>query len=79
VHWKRFVVQTLTKLTVEGFSDVDWVGSHSDRRSTSGYCTFIGGNLVTWRSKKQTVVDHSSTEAEYRAMAHMKLYLEGGE
>ncbi|KAK9924401.1 hypothetical protein M0R45_032770 [Rubus argutus] len=42
----------------------------SDRRSTSGYFTFVGGNLVTWKSKKQKVVARSSAEAEYRGMAH---------
>ena len=41
-----------------------------DRRSTSGYCTFVGGNLVSWRSKKQSVVARSSAEAEFRALAH---------
>ena len=40
-------------LQVEAFIDVDWVGSVVDRRSTSGYYTFVGGNLVTWRSKKR--------------------------
>ena len=50
------------------FSDADWAGSLTDRRSTTGYCTFIWGNIVTWRSKKQPVVARSSAEAEFRAM-----------
>ena len=57
-------------LFVVGFSDADWAGSCSDRRSTSGYCTFVGGNLVTWHSKKQNVVARSSAEAKYCAMTH---------
>ncbi|TYK21505.1 putative mitochondrial protein [Cucumis melo var. makuwa] len=44
-------------------------GSVIDRKSTSGYCTFVWGNLVTWRSKKQSVVARSSGEAEYRAIS----------
>ncbi|RVX05607.1 Retrovirus-related Pol polyprotein from transposon RE2 [Vitis vinifera] len=40
-----------------------------DRRSTSGYFTFVSGNLVTWKSKKQNVVARSSAEAEFRGMA----------
>ena len=56
-------------LQVEAYSDSDYGSSVVDRRSTSGYCTFVGGNLVTWRSKKQNVVARSSAEAEFRAMA----------
>ena len=57
-------------LQIEAFTDADWAGSVTDRRSTFGYCTFLGGNLVTWRSKKQSVVARSSAEAEFRSMAH---------
>ncbi|XP_021802743.1 uncharacterized protein LOC110746808, partial [Prunus avium] len=57
-------------LEVVGYTDADWAGSITDRRSTSGYFTFVGGNLVTWWSKKQNVVSRSGVEAEYRGMAH---------
>jgi len=52
------------------YSDADWARDAIDRRTTSGYCIFVGGNLISWKNKKQTVVARSSTEAEYRAMAH---------
>ena len=53
---------------VECFTDADWVGSKEDRRSISSYCVFVGGNLVSWKSKKQGVVFRSSAESEYRGM-----------
>ena len=48
---------------IQLFTDADWASSPVDRRSISGYCTFLWGNLVTWRSKKQNVVSQSSAEA----------------
>lgn len=59
-----------TNMRIEVFTDADWAGSITNRRSTSRYCTFIWGNLVTWRSKKQTVVSRSSAAPEFKAMAH---------
>ena len=56
-------------LKVEGYTDTDWAGSKDDRRFTSGYFTFVGGRLATWRSKKQPIVARSSVEAEFRGMA----------
>jgi Reverse transcriptase (RNA-dependent DNA polymerase) len=55
-------------LEVVGYSDADWAGCAIDRKSTAGYFTFVGGNLVTWKSKKQNVVTLSSAEAEFRGM-----------
>jgi deoxyxylulose-5-phosphate synthase len=55
-------------LRVEGYTYADLAGNISDRKSTSGYFTLVGGNLVTWRSKKQKVVAISSAEAEFRGM-----------
>lgn len=54
---------------IEVYTDADWAGFVTDRRAISGYCTYVWGNLVTWRSKKQLVVACSSAEAEYRAIA----------
>ena len=66
---KGLVYENKGHTQIVGYSDVDWAGSPTDRRSTSGYCVFIGGNLISWKSKKQNVVARSSAEAEYRAMA----------
>ena len=56
--------------TIEGYVNADWAEDQLTRKSTSGYPTFVGGNLVTWRSKKQKVVAQSSAEAKFRGMAH---------
>ena len=58
-----------TDQTVKVYTDADFAGSIVDYRSTSGYCTFIFGSLVTWKSCKQDRVSRSSAEAEYRALA----------
>ncbi|RVW65369.1 Retrovirus-related Pol polyprotein from transposon RE1 [Vitis vinifera] len=51
------------------YIDADYASSPIDRRSTTSYYTFLGCNLVTWRSKKQNVVARLSAEAEFTAMA----------
>jgi hypothetical protein len=57
-------------MEVQCYSDADYNGYPFSRRSTSGFCVLFGGNLVSWKSKKQNVVARSSAEAEYRAMAN---------
>ncbi|CAN1338667.1 Retrovirus-related Pol polyprotein from transposon TNT 1-94 [Linum perenne] len=54
---------------IELYTDASWASSITDRKSTSGYCSYVWGNLVTWKSKKQSVVARSSAEAEYRSLA----------
>jgi hypothetical protein len=50
-----------------GFSDSDFAGCKSDRKSTSGTCHLFSNSLVSWHSKKQVSVALSTAEAEYVA------------
>lgn len=51
------------------FPDANYGRCKDDNRSTLGYFMFVGGNLVSWRTKKHNVVFSSTVESEYKAMA----------
>jgi len=51
------------KLRMEVYTYANYAGFDTYRKSTSGYCMFLGENLVTWRSKKQDFVARSNAEA----------------
>ena len=78
LHILRYVKGTMfhglhfpfrSSLILQAYSDFDWAGDPTDQRSTTGYCFFLRNSLISWRSKKQTVVARCSTKAEYRALA----------
>nr|XP_025703378.1 uncharacterized protein LOC112805187 [Arachis hypogaea] len=83
-HWKavkcilRYIAVTVlagikfqkcADLRLLAFADADWTGNLEDRKLITGYCVYLGSNLVSWRSNKQAKVSRSSTGAEYRSMA----------
>ncbi|XP_071699438.1 uncharacterized mitochondrial protein AtMg00810-like [Rutidosis leptorrhynchoides] len=54
---------------LHAYCDSDWAKCKMNRKSVSGYLVYLCGSLVSWKSKKQSVVSRSSAEAEFRAMA----------
>jgi hypothetical protein len=85
LHWQsvkrllRYLKQTIhyglhfqksNSRVLQAFTDADWAGNRDDRRSTGGYCIFLGKNLISWSCRKQATVARSSTEAEYKSLAN---------
>ena len=56
---------------LKAFSDSDWAGAPDDRRSITGYCIYLNGCLISWKSRGQKHVTLSSTEAEYVAVSEV--------
>ncbi|KAK4342722.1 hypothetical protein RND71_038538 [Anisodus tanguticus] len=57
--------------TLVSYTDADRGGCPDTRRSTSGYCMFLGNNLISWFAKRQSTLSHSSAKAEYRGVANV--------
>ncbi|XP_017431953.2 uncharacterized mitochondrial protein AtMg00810-like [Vigna angularis] len=55
------------EVQITSYSDADWCGDKTDRKSTAGYIFFMEGSPISWSSRKEPVVALSSCEAEYIA------------
>ncbi|XP_020699665.1 uncharacterized protein LOC110111935, partial [Dendrobium catenatum] len=56
-------------LELRTYSDANWASDTSDQKSVSGFCTFLGPNLISWTVKNKATVAKFSTEAEYRYLS----------
>ncbi|XP_051150330.1 secreted RxLR effector protein 161-like [Andrographis paniculata] len=77
IHIPRYVKGTLlhglhfyshSSLTLSGYSYGDWASDPTGRHSATSFYFFLGDSLISWRSKKQTLVSRSSVESKYRTL-----------
>ena len=54
---------------MEGYTDARWISSVGDNKSTTGRVFTLGGGAISWKSKKQTLITHSTMESEFVALA----------
>ncbi|GJS65709.1 ribonuclease H-like domain-containing protein [Tanacetum coccineum] len=64
-------IHASTTAQLTAYTDADWAGCPVTRRSSSGYCVFLGDNLLSWCGKRQVTLSRSSAEVEYRGVANV--------
>ena len=67
-------------LDLIGFTDSDWAGDNTNRKSTLGYVFMLAEGPIIYSSKKQSAIALSSTEVEYRGVVNATtqcLWLQG--
>ncbi|GJX22303.1 ribonuclease H-like domain-containing protein [Tanacetum coccineum] len=68
-HGLQFHVSSTSQLNA--YTEADWAGCPITRRSISGYCMFLGDNLLSWSAKRQVTLSRSNAEAEYHGVANV--------
>ncbi len=53
---------------ISGYCDADYAGDLANAKSTSGYIILLAGGIISWKSKLQSIIAQSTTEAEYIAI-----------
>nr|GEV65734.1 putative ribonuclease H-like domain-containing protein [Tanacetum cinerariifolium] len=67
----------VSTFNLKAYSDSDYAGANLDRKSTTGGCQFLGGRLISWQCKKQTIMASFTTEAEYVVAAYCSTLVKG--
>jgi hypothetical protein len=68
IIFQSLLLSSTSFLELRAYSDVDHGSDPTDRKSVTGFCIFLGDSLISWKSKKQSIISQSFTEVEYRAM-----------
>ncbi|XP_070041311.1 secreted RxLR effector protein 161-like [Nicotiana tomentosiformis] len=63
------LVKSLFLSVLEEYCDASWITSIGDNKSTSGWIFTLGRRAISWASKKQMCITHSTTESEFIALA----------
>jgi hypothetical protein len=66
--FQSLLLSSTSSLELRAYSNADHGSDPTDRKSVTGFYIFLGDSLISWKSKKQSIVSQSSSEAEYRAM-----------
>ena len=66
-YFEIFYHENSEEVEVQSFIDSDWAGDINNRWSISGYVFRLFGGSIHWMSRKQYVVDLSTTETKYIA------------
>ena len=70
IHYNSSYDDTQHLLMTLGYTDSNFTGDISERKSTMGYCFFLVRGVISWCSKKQCTISTSTTEAEYIIIGH---------
>ena len=67
--FQSLLLSSTSSLELHAYSDVNYGNDPTDCKYVTSFCIFLGDSFISWKSKKQSIVSLSSTEAEYHAMA----------
>ena len=67
--FQSLLFSSTSSLELHAYFDADWANDPKDYKSTTRFCIFLSDSLISWKSKKQTIVSQSPIEVEYRVMA----------